>query len=108
MAKKKKAKKRTRVVGYTVPIKVGSATVRIKGKTERAAKANASRFCRNHLKNVTPKKNLYFDGIYFGSTPAQAKKARKAGEKQLKKLQQKKDKETRKRLAAFEASKRYE
>ena len=46
------AKKRSQVVGYTVPIRVGDVTIPIRGKTAKAARAKANRFRRNHLKNV--------------------------------------------------------
>lgn len=45
-------KRRSRVVGYTIPIHVGEVRIPIHGKTKKQARAKANRFRRHHLKNV--------------------------------------------------------
>lgn len=55
-------KRRSRVVGYTVPIRVGDVTIPIKGKTVKAARAKANAFKRHHLKNV---ERGFFDASGF-------------------------------------------
>jgi hypothetical protein len=48
----KKRKRRSRVVGYTIPIDVGNVRIPIHGKTKKQARARANAFRRHHLKNV--------------------------------------------------------
>jgi hypothetical protein len=45
-------KKRGRVVGYTIPIRVGEVRIPIHGKTIKSARAKANAFRDRHLKNV--------------------------------------------------------
>ena len=51
-------KKRSRVVGYTVPIRVGDVTIPIRGRTKKAARSKANAFKRHHLKNIKVIKNV--------------------------------------------------
>ena len=46
------AKKRSRVVGYTITDRIGDVKIITRGKSAKAARAKANRFRRNHLKNV--------------------------------------------------------
>jgi hypothetical protein len=45
-------KRKSRTVGYTIPIHVGSVRIPIHGKTLKSARAKANAFRKHHLKNV--------------------------------------------------------
>ena len=52
------AKKAKSTLGKWISrIRVGAATVLVRGKTKKAAKANAARFVRKHMKNIEKNPN---------------------------------------------------